>query len=56
MTVELIEFIVGLYFIGRSISITRTAGSPTWTKSVDAFKLVFGVVLLVIALYHGVRI
>jgi hypothetical protein len=50
MTVELIELLVGLYFIGVSISIVNRV------FTVDAFKLGFGVVLVVFALMQGVQL
>lgn len=51
MTEQLVEFFVGLLLVGISISVTKTQGSPTYTKTVDIFKLVFGIILIIIAFY-----
>jgi glycerol uptake facilitator-like aquaporin len=53
MTVELIEFLLGLYFIGIAVSITSNYPNG-YTKSVDLFKLVLGILLLILAFSQGV--
>lgn len=54
MNAQLIEFLVGLYFIGVSIAITKQQNN-TYSKSFDIFKFGFGVGLLGLALLQGFR-
>lgn len=54
MTTELVEFLVGLYFIGAAVAISKNAN--VYTRTVDLFKLVFGIVLVVLAILQGVRL
>jgi len=56
MTSVLIEFLLGIYFIGVSIAVARQLTTPvTYSKSVDVFKLVLGVLLVLLAVLQGVR-
>lgn len=55
MTLELIEVLLGLYFIGISFAIVRTLPNREFAKSVDVFKLIFGISLIVLAMVQGVR-
>jgi hypothetical protein len=50
MTVALIELLAGLYFFGISISYVKSV------ITVDMFKLVFGVVLILVALLQGTKL
>lgn len=56
MNSELIEFLLGLYFIGVSIVISKTVGSPAYTRTIDVFKFVFGIILILLALQQGVKL
>lgn len=51
MTTVLIEFLLGLYFLG--VAITKPLYTP-WT--IDRWKLGLAVVLIVLALLQGARI
>lgn len=53
MTVQLIELLLGIYFIGVSIGITKSGNA--YSKTVDLFKLLLGVLLIILALLQGVR-
>lgn len=53
MTVQLVELLVGLYFVGVSISWTPKTSSAI---NVDVFKLSLGVSLVLLALAQGVRL
>lgn len=58
MNVQLIEVLVGLFLVGLSTSVTRNRSEAgfTFVATVDWFKLVFGVVLVALAIWQGVRL
>lgn len=55
MTSQLIEFLLGIYFIGVSIAVSKATGATTYGRTVDVFKLVLGVLLVLLAVLQGVR-
>lgn len=52
MTVELIELLLGVYFVG--VSITVSGRLPNYTKTIDWFKLFLGAILIALSLLQGV--
>lgn len=52
------EYLLGLYFIGASVTMTYNKGAVApaskFNRSVDWFKLVFGFVLLLLAIFNKV--
>jgi hypothetical protein len=54
MTVAFIELLIGLYFIGASILVVKNG--TIYNKSVDIFKLVYGIALVLLALSQGTKL